>query len=233
MKRKICLFLSIVLLVSIIPINGNAKKPPTLKTKSLKVEVDSEKQIKLKNYNVCDAKWKSTNRSVATVDDYGYVRGVSSGKCDIKVQCGKKKFTCHITVYYSDEQIAWKLYDTIGKVYFLISDYMQCQLSEEDDEEDFYSDWNEGFDCERSKKLLAHYISNMEKITLLCESINDCDKEFLLETWKMAIDEAKKQYEIIINTDWSILPIRNGKVSTSAISHYYDVFSDKYDELNP
>ena len=45
--------------------------------------------------------WESSNRSVATVDEDGYVKGISSGEADITCRAGGKSAVCHVTVISS------------------------------------------------------------------------------------------------------------------------------------
>ena len=47
-------------------------------------------------------KWSSKNKNIATVSNKGVVKGVKVGTTTIVAKCGKKKYSCKVTVVMSD-----------------------------------------------------------------------------------------------------------------------------------
>lgn len=63
-------------------------------------------------------KWKSADKSVATVSKKGKVTGVTDGKTKITATVGKKKYTCNVTVkdYGHETELAAYGLETLKKI---------------------------------------------------------------------------------------------------------------------
>lgn len=68
--------------------------------------------VKLKlNYAKNTVKYSSSNKNIATVTKNGAVKAKNRGKCTIWAKCGKKKYSCKITVKKTDPNFYACLYD--------------------------------------------------------------------------------------------------------------------------
>lgn len=106
-KRLLALFLTLILIVSLAPVQAQAAKAPAVKKVTLKYKeyvLKKGEKLRLKaTVTPKSAKgkvsWKSNNRKVATVTNSGVVQAkASKGKAVITVTAGKKRATCKITV---------------------------------------------------------------------------------------------------------------------------------------
>ena len=59
-----------------------------------------------------DVKWKSNNTNVATVDETGWITGISQGTAVIKVTVGNKSAVSKITVLQPVQNIYLNTYNT-------------------------------------------------------------------------------------------------------------------------
>lgn len=80
------------------------------KTKAI-MEVDSTLKLKVTGTNR-KIKWKSSKKSVATVNGSGLVTAKSEGKAKITATIGKKTYTCEVTVVDSNKSMTYKVGDT-------------------------------------------------------------------------------------------------------------------------
>lgn len=97
MKRKYFLILTIfVLSLSVItPINVGAKTK--INQKSITLTVGQKTKLKIKGTKK-KVKWKSKNKSIATVNQKGKVTAKATGKTKIIATVGKKKYKCKVMV---------------------------------------------------------------------------------------------------------------------------------------
>lgn len=108
MKKKfLCTILSVMILLSAIPIHAKTKISlsksyitlPTKNTYTLKISGTKKK-----------AKWTSNQKKIATVTKAGKVTAKKSGTAYITAQIGKQKFKCKVSVR-SNKSITNKLWD--------------------------------------------------------------------------------------------------------------------------
>ncbi len=95
-KRITGIMLVMVLIITMTPVNTQAAKKIKLnKTKLTMIKGDSE----YLSLNVYGGKgWKSSKKSVATVDKYGCVKAKGKGSCKISVKYKNKSYTCKVKV---------------------------------------------------------------------------------------------------------------------------------------
>lgn len=104
MKRliKLCVGMCVALLMLtlITPDEVSAASPKLSKT-SVSLEVGKSKTIKLNNATG-KITWKSSDKKIATVkasgENGGKITAVKKGTCTITATCGKKSYTCKVTV---------------------------------------------------------------------------------------------------------------------------------------
>ena len=99
MKRFVCIVVSLIMIVLMLPICGDMD----VKASKLKLNYNYYKMtggytVKLKTRSGKKAKWRSTNKKVATVSKNGKVKGKKKGKCYIIATRGKQVGKCKITV---------------------------------------------------------------------------------------------------------------------------------------
>lgn len=73
------------------------KKKVSISSKKATLTVGDKKVLKLKNTSK-KPKWKSSNKTIASVSRKGTVTAKKAGKATITATLGKKKYTCKITV---------------------------------------------------------------------------------------------------------------------------------------
>ena len=110
MKRRIACFAVLLMVITALPCSMTfAKTTPKIR-KRLVISVGQEKKIKVKNTGK-PAKWKSSNKKVATVSKKGVVTGKKRGTVTITAKMADKKLKCKVFVgkpIYSDKYV--KLY---------------------------------------------------------------------------------------------------------------------------
>ncbi len=83
---------------------GDAIEPLTVSIDEDSVEVQVGNQIRINahvnptNSYPNNIVWKSSDETIATVNDYGLVTGISDGECDIIATCFNRQSTCHVIV---------------------------------------------------------------------------------------------------------------------------------------
>ena len=95
-KKLVALIMVVGLMVSLMPANVAAATKVKLNQKSVIITKGDEVKLSLNTY--VRGTWKTSNKKIATVDSYGYVRGRGNGSCKIKFVYGKKTLTCKVTV---------------------------------------------------------------------------------------------------------------------------------------
>lgn len=95
-KRMLALFLSILLMVTCLPLTSQAAAAKMNK-KSATILVSKTVQLKVLNTKKT-VKWSTSSKKVATVSKKGLVTGKKVGKATITAKVGKKKYTCKVTV---------------------------------------------------------------------------------------------------------------------------------------
>ncbi len=95
-KQMLALFLSILLMVTCLPLTSQAATMKMNK-KSATILVSKTVQLKVLNTNK-SVKWSTSSKKVATVSKKGLVTGKKVGKATITAKVGKKKYTCKVTV---------------------------------------------------------------------------------------------------------------------------------------
>ena len=90
-----------VTIVAVNPMSTDAKKAVKLNKTKLSLQTGKTSKLKLKNIKK-KVKWSSKNKNIATVSNKGVVKGVKVGTTTIVAKCGKKKYSCKVTVVMSD-----------------------------------------------------------------------------------------------------------------------------------
>lgn len=106
MKRLLALFLSVLMVISLLPImemNVEAATKPKLAQKTTSIVVGGTSKIKVKNApKGAKISYKSAKKSIATVSKKGQVKGVKAGTTNVTVSVKKNskttKLTCRVTV---------------------------------------------------------------------------------------------------------------------------------------
>lgn len=98
-KRLMCAVVSFILVILMLPVYSNVDgKARKLKLNYSYYKMTGGHTFKLKTRSGKKAKWKSTNKKVATVSKNGKVTGKKKGKCVIIARRGKRVGKCKITV---------------------------------------------------------------------------------------------------------------------------------------
>lgn len=93
-----CLYSILVILLCVVGLSGQPVQARTQLNKTkLTISVGQKVTLKVKG-NHKKAKWSSSNKKVATVNQKGKVRAKRAGKTTIMAKVGKKKYRCKITV---------------------------------------------------------------------------------------------------------------------------------------
>lgn len=99
MKRFMCVWMSFIMIVLMLPIFGSMDvQAAKLKLNYSYYKMTGGYTVKLKTSTGKKAKWSSTNKKVATVSKNGKVTGKKKGKCYIIARRGKRVGKCKITV---------------------------------------------------------------------------------------------------------------------------------------
>lgn len=97
-KKVLVIVFTIMLSISMIQLtNVSAATKVKLNKTKVTVYVGKIVTLKLKNNNK-KAKWISSNKKIATVNNKGKVKGKKAGKATITAKVGRKKYKCKITV---------------------------------------------------------------------------------------------------------------------------------------
>lgn len=98
-KRLSCVVMSLIMIVLMLPVcsnvDGRAKK---IKLNYSYYKLTGGYTVKLRTRSGAKAKWKSTNKKIATVSKKGKVTARKKGKCYIVARVGKRVGKCKITV---------------------------------------------------------------------------------------------------------------------------------------
>ena len=99
MKKLIATFLTLVLVITLLPINALAAKKITISHKSLNmITGDTFNGLYLKNSYIKSA--KSSNKKVVSVNEYGDLKAHKSGTATITLKdYNKKSYKCKVKVY--------------------------------------------------------------------------------------------------------------------------------------
>lgn len=92
-KRLYILILCVIMLMLTVPVSAGTR----INKKKATLYIGNTVQLKILGTNE-KAKWKSSNKKVATVSSKGKVKAKRTGKATITATVGKKKYTCKITV---------------------------------------------------------------------------------------------------------------------------------------
>jgi uncharacterized protein YjdB len=96
--RRVNILLCMILVVSIlIPTSQVTKAATALDKTSITVAKGAKEQIKVVGTSA-KVTWKSTNKSIATVDEKGYVKGIKKGSTKVYATVSGKKYTCNVKV---------------------------------------------------------------------------------------------------------------------------------------
>lgn len=113
MKKLITLILSVALCVTFISPNTAEAAVKISKAKAT-MEVDSTLKLKVSGTK-SKITWKTSKKTIATVNSSGIVTAKSAGQATITATVGNKKYTCKITVVDSNTTVDyadWVLYET-------------------------------------------------------------------------------------------------------------------------
>ena len=97
-KKLVSAFLVVAMVVTLVTItpSTDANAAVTIYSgKKITLTVGKSEKIYLKQKG---AKFKTSNKKVATVTSKGVVKGLKKGAATITVQSGSKKMTCKVTV---------------------------------------------------------------------------------------------------------------------------------------
>lgn len=92
-----CSLFFLIMVLLAFPVRASAASKVKLNKTSVTIMKGNTRQLKVKNTSK-KVTWKSSKRSVATVDANGLVTAKKKGKAVIAAKVGKKKYTCKVTV---------------------------------------------------------------------------------------------------------------------------------------
>lgn len=95
--KRLSIVLCLVLIVSVIAPTGQIVKAASLNKTSIKVAKGAKEQVKVIGTSK-KVTWKSADKSIATVDEKGYVKGLKKGTTKIYATVSGKKYTCTVKV---------------------------------------------------------------------------------------------------------------------------------------
>ena len=99
MKKFACVWMSFIMIILLLPITSSMDvKASKLRLNYAYYKMTGGYTVKLKTRSGKKAKWRSTNKKVATVSKNGKVTGKKKGKCYIIAKRGKRVGKCKITV---------------------------------------------------------------------------------------------------------------------------------------
>lgn len=96
--RRISILLCIVMVVSVLaPATQSTEAATALNKTSITIAKGAKEQVKVKGTKG-KVTWKSADKSIATVDDKGYVKGIKKGTTKVYATVSGKKYTCKVKV---------------------------------------------------------------------------------------------------------------------------------------
>lgn len=95
--RRLSILLCLVMVLSVFAPTGQIVKAASLNKTSIKVAKGAKEQLKITGKSK-KVTWKSANKSIATVDSKGYVKGIKKGSTKIYATVSGKKYTCAVKV---------------------------------------------------------------------------------------------------------------------------------------
>lgn len=108
MRRIIAMLLTLVLCLMLIAPNTAEAAVKISKAKAT-MEVDSTLKLKI-NGTKSKVTWKTSKKSIATVNSSGTVAAKKEGQATITATVGSKKYTCAVTVVDSNKPVSNKTY---------------------------------------------------------------------------------------------------------------------------
>lgn len=95
---RISILLCIIMVVSVLaPTSQITEAAAALNKTSIKVAKGAKEQVKVKGTKE-KVTWKSADKSIATVDNQGYVKGIKKGSTKVYATVSGKKYTCNVKV---------------------------------------------------------------------------------------------------------------------------------------
>lgn len=96
--KRLSILLSLVMVLSVVvPTGLIAKAATALNKTSIKVVVGAKEQVKVTGTSA-KVTWKSANKSIATVDNNGYIKGIKKGSTKVYATVSGKRYTCNVKV---------------------------------------------------------------------------------------------------------------------------------------
>ena len=96
--KRLSMLLCLVMVLSVLAPAGQIVKAATALNKtSIKVVVGAKEQVKVTGTS-SKVTWKSADKSIATVDNKGYVKGIKQGSTKVYATVSGKKYTCTVKV---------------------------------------------------------------------------------------------------------------------------------------
>ena len=116
--KRLSILLCLVMVLSVLAPAGQIVKAATgLNKTSIKVVVGAKEQVKVTGTSA-KVTWTSANKSIATVDNKGYIKGIKKGSTKVYATVSGKKYTC--TVKVESASISSKTKSvTVGKSFTL------------------------------------------------------------------------------------------------------------------
>lgn len=96
--KRLSILLCLVMVLSVFgPTSQVSKAATSLNKTSIKVAIGAKEQVKVTGTSK-KVTWKTANKSIATVDDKGYVKGIKKGTTKVYATVSGKKYTCTVKV---------------------------------------------------------------------------------------------------------------------------------------
>ena len=196
---RIIMLLAVTVGVFLISGSVRVSAAAKLNKTSVTIEVGERKKVKVKN-TTKTVKWRSSDKSIATVTKRGNIDAKAKGECTITATVGKKKLTCKVTVT-----------DAIGDL-----------LDKEVDHEDIRFRISSGWEyIEDASGAEGFYSYDMDKNTfkiLSLELSEESEKDYnirteseenFLKTVKAFVKAYKNKYAIM-DAEYSIIKTDTG-----------------------
>lgn len=238
-RSVVVLFLAAVIVFSagsLASHNASAATVKLSKTK-LTLQVSESWQLRLLNAEVTSILWLTSNSSICTVSDEGYVKAIGSGTCKITAKYKGDKYTCKVTVkgpklsktrlslrQFHYEQLSLKNADT-NYISWTSSNSNVCSV----DNSGFVKAVGGGSCTITARYKGVSYDCNVE-VTALTLSNKSVYLVMRRKAFKLSINDSSLKNKVVWRSrDTSIAAVKKGKVTPKgAGTTYVDVSYGDY-----
>lgn len=216
MSRVLCYFLSLILIVSMLPIftvTADAKSGYVgieISPNEVVMKVGDKHSLRPMGYHIASVgeyktrvfrdiskvTWKSSNSSIVKVSKKGEITAVKSGLCTISASYGKLKASCQVRVYTEKELYEHVLDADIAheKIYMSLTS-------------DYYKNYDLMYDTEIVKDIADMKVKAAKKVKEIIaktikKDMSDYDKMIALASWLIDNIELDDNYQSEFTQKW-------------------------------